>query len=237
MMKKIMTAFLLIACSATYGQQQTFRPVYTYTADLNNDGLPDTITLSSSLSNPGLFNKISITLSHFGQQSFMAAKGWANVDWTFLSKSPNQLRTNKLFLAKGPHQSVILLFGQLDGGDFRGDFSIINIEDNKIKMVFNQKDRNTDVEVPAKITDLGGDGRLDFVYKQYGETLGHVDSLNADIGTYTPFYVYTIDNDCVLNKELTMQYNKVHYVYAGLDSLDKIKVLYPRNGGKPKVVQ
>ena len=60
--------------------------------------------------------------------------------------------------------------------------------------------------------------------------------MKADIATYSPYLVYTIGENFRLNKQLTKAYNEKHYVFAGFEYSEKIKVLVPRNGARPKIV-
>ena len=234
-MRPIITSILIISYLGLSGQSPTFKQVKTIVTYLNQDNILDTITLSSSLSDNSSFNNISISISGFKKQYFLAKSAWTNVDSSFLTKNKNLLKTKKLFLAKNEIQSVILLFGHLYD-DGREEFSIINIKNNKVEMVLDDNN-NLDIEIPTKIIDIDKDGNIDFVYKHLGEIEEQVDSLDAEIGTYQPFFVYTINNNCQLNKVLTKKYNEDHYVYAGLENTDKIKVLYPRNGSKPKIIK
>jgi hypothetical protein len=63
-----------------------------------------------------------------------------------------------------------------------------------------------------------------------------VPRLNADVGAYHPYFVYTIrGNTCLLDKPLTKKYNEQHYVFAGYKYSEDIQILYPRNHGKPHI--
>ena len=130
---------------------------------------------------------------------------------------------------------MILLFGDLDAAG-RAEFTVLNIQDNQNRRVLDDNN-SLDIEIPTGLADLDQDGYLDFVYKQSGEILETLDSQQADIGTYQPYFVYTINNGWQFNPALTKTYNEEHYVYAGLKNKDKVRVLYPRNGGKPKIMK
>jgi hypothetical protein len=209
-----------------------------FTADLNNDGIPDTITLVSSIGDTATFDTIAISIARFGRQVFHAADAaspWTRVDDWFLDSNKNALPTNKFFLGRGKTQSVLLLFGELDGAGDRDDFSIMNIENNRAKMVLNQNERRLYVEAPISLGDLDGDGRLEFVYRQIFEFNGQPDTLNGKIGTYSPYFAYTVDSNCVLNKPLTIRYNQEHYVFAGFKYDESIEVFYPNDKSKPRL--
>ena len=204
--------------------------------DLNNDGRYDTIFIYATLDNSSSFNKIVVSISGYARQSFKAKNQWTYVDSSFLKNNKNLANSNQLFLYKTSHQSVILLCGILDGAGYREDLSIITIKNNKAVMVFDKGDED-DIEVPVTLSDINGDSKTEFIFRNFGELYEPVDSLNADIGTYNPYFVYTIDADFRLNKPLTKKYNEAHYVFAGYDDSEKIKVLYPRDNGKPKILK
>lgn len=237
-MRKLITLFIGTLFTLTvFGQNASFKKLKPIFTDLNKDNLLDTISLSSSLTDSSSFNRITISISGFGKQTFIAKNAWTNVDSDFLAKNKNAIKSTRLFLLKEKDHSVILLFGYLDGAGYREDFSIINIKDNKPAMIFDKGEKDVDIEIPITLTDLDSDGRTDFVFRNLGELYQQVDSLNADIGTYHPYLVYTIDNDCKLNQPLTKKYNEDNYVFAGYEYSEEIKILYPRNGGKPKVIK
>jgi len=157
-------------------------------------------------------------------------------DWFFpLKSTKNVISTDKFFLARGKLHSALLLFGNIDGAGNRDDFSIINIENNKAKLVLDQNERHLYIENPISLGDLDGDGRLEFVYRQIFEYNGRPDTLGGKIGTYSPYFVYTVDSNCVLNKPLTVHYNQQHYVFAGFKYDEKIEVFYPNDKSKPRL--
>jgi hypothetical protein len=240
-MKTLLLLIFMTLTTIVFGQlsksMTVFRPLKPIVSDLNNDNILDTISLSSSLQDSSSFNRISFSISGFGNQTFLAKNSWTDVDSKFLLTNRNTISSNKLYLLKSKENSVILLFGYLDGAGYRENFSIINIKDNKPKMVFDRGENDVDIEVPIKLSDIDKDGRTDFVFRNLFELYEEVDSLKADIGTYSPYLVYTIDNDCKLNETLTKKYNEDNYVFAGYEYSEKIKILYPRNGGKPSVVE
>ncbi|MDP4262116.1 MAG: hypothetical protein Q8941_06255 [Bacteroidota bacterium] len=235
MMKALFFSIFLLFTAILFGQAPVYNNHAIIVTDLNDDRREDTIFLNSSLDDQSSFNKITVSLAGYQRKTFFAKSAWAVVDSGFLATNKNSIKTTKLFLLKEKKRSVILLFGVLDEGG-RDEFSIITIGDNNVQMIFD--DGNTiDVEIPITLGDINNDGKIDFVFGQYGEVYEQVDSLNAEIGTYHPYFVYTLDKECRLNKALMKKYNEDHYVFAGFDYSDKIRVLYPRNGGKPKIVK
>ncbi|HWB25386.1 MAG TPA: hypothetical protein VG738_07890 [Chitinophagaceae bacterium] len=234
---KIITTLFIISFVISAVAQKSQKRVETIITDLNNDQRNDTIQLFSTRDESALFNKIAISLAGAGRQLFSAKNGWGIVDTGFLAANKNAVNTNSLFLYKAKGRAIILLFGVMDGGGYREDFSIIKIKNDKAKMVLDKMDNDPDIEIPIALTELDNN-QTDFIFRNYGEIYKHVDSLNADIAAYNPYLVYTIGDTCVLNKPLTKQYNEDHYVFAGYTYSENIKVLYPRDKEKkPRVIE
>jgi hypothetical protein len=244
---KLKGLFFLILCSLMgYSQaikkKGHYTKVKTILVDINGDGKIDTIVLSSSLNIHVCFNKISISLSGFGKKIFYAKDSWTEVDKSFFASNKSLTMSNLLFIKRTDKHAVILLSSDIDGAGYRGEYSIINIENNIIKMVFDHYDDPIDVEIPVKLVDLENNGRLCFVYTTYHEMIGFSNKKNErdgrdDIGSYDPYCVYAVDDSCKLSERLTTMYNKEYYVIPGpgYKKYDEIKVLYPRNGGKPSI--
>jgi len=245
---KYLTLFILLISTLCASPQSgtkhyPFRPIRTIITDLNNDNKPDTVLLISSLKGRNDFDKISISLSGYGKSVFKARDFWTVVDSNFLVSNKNAIRSKLLFIKKTNKQSVILLFGILDAAGYRGEFSIINIEDNRVKMPFddlNDGESGLDIEVPVELSALDESGRLCFVYTGLHEFGGFsTEEMKnkgiPDIGTYVPYLVYPVGDSCKLNKALSKKYMDKHYVFDGFEYSEKINVLYPHNGGKPLI--
>ena len=238
-MKKLFVLFFLaiaLQVSAQQIKKLPYRTTRTLTADLNSDGKIDTIKLISSLEDRNSFNRISISLTGYQKKVFNARDCWTAVDSEFLAANKNTIHTKLLFLKKTDKHAVILLFGEMDGAGYRGEFSIINIENNNVKMPFdalNNNNNELDVEWPVTLTDIEHNGRLCFIYKTLTEFYGQ--GKNGNIGTYTPYFVYPVNDACTLDKDLMKKYNQQHYVFAGYDSNEKIKIFYPEKSGKPRI--
>lgn len=242
-MKKLFALFFLILAfqvSAQQARKVPYRTIRTLTADLNNDGKIDTIKLISSLKDWNSFNRISISLTGYGKQVFNARDYWTVVDSDFLVSHKNAIHTKLLFLKKTSKHAVILLFGEFDAAGYRGEFSIINIENNNVKMPFdelNDGNGGLDIEAPIELTDLEHNGRLCFVYTTLHEyttkvTLG---KKTGFLGSYTPFLVYSVDDSCKINKPLSKAYMEKNYVFAGYNYSEKIDVFYPDDNSKPRI--
>lgn len=226
-------AFIIVytaGFSQTIKKKITYRTIKTIFTDLNNDALIDTITLGSSLNETSSFNKISIKLSGAKPHTFFSKDSWTTVDKEFLDSNKNVVSTKLLFLKKTDKHTVILLFGVLDGAGYREKFSIINIENNNIKMVFDQTENSMfDVEYPITLTDLEHNGQLCFIYTEFHQLDGYDAKLNGDIGGYAPRLVFPVTDTFKMDKVLTRKYNEDNYVFAGFKYSEKIHILYPRN--------
>lgn len=236
MLLATLTGWMLAASTQKAFSQ--YHVVQRITTDLNNDGKTDTITLASS-ENDERFNRITIALAGFKKQRFYKKENWAAVDKNFLAENKNDVKSNLIFLKKTQKQAVILLFGELDGGGYRDEFAIINIENNSIKEVFNASEKK-EVEWPVTLTNLSGADHLCFIYRDTFQFAGCSSELQyqkgkPDIGSYAPFYVYPVDDSCKMSKQLTKEYNQDHYVFAGFKYNEHILVFYPPKGGKYKI--
>ncbi|HZX58047.1 MAG TPA: hypothetical protein VFE54_04955 [Mucilaginibacter sp.] len=245
-MKMYLSLILFGICLSGYSQSTKtaihYRTVKTIFSNLDDDNKTDTITLNSSLKDPSSFNKISIKLSSGNRKTFIAKDSWTIVDNWFLDSNKNSVNSKLLFLKKTDKHAVILLFGGLDGAGYRREFSMINIEKNKIRMCFDHTGNGIyDVEVPTSLVDLQHNGRLCFVYQGIHEFDGYSNKSaeklgKPDIGSYTPYFVFPVMDTCKLNKPLTKKYNEDHYVFAGFNYSEKISVLYPSDkNAKPRI--
>jgi hypothetical protein len=212
-------------------------PPESYTIDLNNDGVPDTITVATSLGDLHIFDTIRISIAHFGSTTFVSdsTAPWTNVDQWFLSSNTNAVVTGRFFVARTTLQSVLLLFGDLDGAGERSNFSIIDIEHNVPKLVLNQNERHLAIEAPVGLRDVDSNGRFEFVFRHIFEFDGKPDTLGGKIGPYSPYYVFTVDSACVLNRPLTKRYNEKYYVFAGYGYDEKVKVFYPNDDSRERL--
>ena len=213
-------------------KRHDWKLIDSFVTNLNDDAIPDTLRLYSSTGNISSFDSISISLSGFEQKGFHTPEPWSRSDdWPTFTPD-NALPTDKLFLGRGKHQSVLLLSDEISAAGYRESFNIINIEGNRIQLVLDQNERHLYIESPIALTDMDGDGRLEFLYRQIFEYNGKPDTLDGKVGTYSPYFVFTVDSNCVLNKRLTIQYNQEHYVFAGFKYDENIEVFYPNDTTK-----
>jgi hypothetical protein len=237
-MKKYLVLILLTTPLFAWPQRVKknviYKPIKSFFLDLNNDGKIDTVSISASALETGYnFNRILIKLAGFPKKTFTAKDGWGDIDHWFLDSNENLVHSKQVFIKKTPLQTVIIVSGGTDGAGNGGEFSIINIENNQIKMVFDDNGE-LDVELPSKLIDLKNDGRLDFIYKDLIQV--YKAAKGGMIGTYMPYFVYPVTDTCKLDTGLMKFYNKNHYVFAGFKFSDKIQIYYPNDRKrKPRV--
>lgn len=198
--------------------------------DLNFDGRNDTIFITSppSSNDPGEFNRTIISLSGIGRQEFTGKDVWDYIDSTFLSNNHNAVQSKRVFVYKEKNSTLLLLFGYPFGTG--REFTILRVEGNKIQTIFDE-----DLDEIIKISDKDNEGHAVLIGRQEYEIYTPVDSLDADIGTYSPFLIYKLGRTVQINEALSKKYNENNYVWAGLKYNEKIKVLYPRKDGKPRL--
>jgi len=235
----ILTTLSFTAFAQNPKPTRPYRVIRTLIADLNNDHHPDTIRLLSPFDDWNSFNKISITLTGYGKTTLKARDYWTVVDSDFLITNKNAIHTKLLFLKSTPVHSVILLFSELSPAGYRGEFSIINIENNKVKLVFDTtgEENEPDIEVPLELTDLAHDGRLCFAYTGLHELITQVTlgKKKGFLGSYTPYLVYRVDDSCKMNKPLSKAYMEQHYAFGGYRYSEKIEVFYPDDHSQPRL--
>src|SRR5690348_7066749 len=105
LMSLLATTFSLAITSHISPQQ-----VETILIDLNGDKRNDTITLTSNLRDESFFNTVTISLSGFKKQSFVAKNGWTTIDSFFLLNNKNSCKSNRIFVSVSKTYSTILLF-------------------------------------------------------------------------------------------------------------------------------
>lgn len=96
----------------------------------NFDGREDTIYLTTppSPNDPGELNKVVISLSGIGRQSFEGEDVWDCIDSTFLSNNRNAVSSKRVFVYKEKHSTILLLFGYCFGTG--RELSIIQVGGN-----------------------------------------------------------------------------------------------------------
>ena len=203
--------------------------IETIVTDLNNDQLPDTIRLSQDTATNATdwYNRISLLITGHEQQFFKTNDGWYKTDSTFLKHNKNTVKSEKVFVYNDSTQSILLLSGS--PVEVGREFYVIWIKGNVAKMVFKEE-----MDYATKLSDLDNDGIVELVGNTHSEVYNQ--TATANICTYDPFYVYSISDDCKLNKPLTQKYNEEHYVWAGLSN-PKAKVRMPFDKSKPTLVK
>ncbi|PTQ94160.1 hypothetical protein C8P68_107226 [Mucilaginibacter yixingensis] len=236
-MKNLILITLLIisigAIAQTSKKKKAYSNFKTFHIDLNNDDIVDTIILSSSLSDKTSFNRISISMSGAKKAIFKAKDQWADIQKELLTSNKNLVKSKNIFIQKTNLHTVLIMSAGTDGAGYSGEFSIINIENNNIKMVFDHGSDESigaisvDVEMPTGLIDLENNGRLCFIYSQYGEVYKSVKG--GMIGTYHPFYVFPVTDNCEYSESLSKAYNEKNYIYVDPHRHKQIEIFYPDN--------
>lgn len=210
-------------------KNQKFLPIEIITTDLNGDEKKDSIILTNPPleGDPGVFQKLTLSFSGLGNQEFIAKDVWDSIDIDFLKNNQNAVKSTRVFVYKEFNRVLILLFG-FSYGSGREEFTIIQIKENKTKIIFDEK-----LEHAIKLKDFDNDKSVELLGRNSGEIYQKLDSLNADIGTYNPFLIYKLSDTCKTDIILSKKYNENNYVWAGLEYNEEIKVLYPRDKSKP----
>jgi hypothetical protein len=218
--------FSVTSCSntdKTSSKTSDNKVIKQYLVDLNGDNSIDTITLTDpELSgDPGVFKKISITGKNIEPFELKAKYSWDAIPELFYKKE-NAINSDLVYVKRHLHSSYIMLAGHLYGTGLE-DFALIAISDNKSKLL--TKKEFNDVSL---IADLNNDNHLDIVLNPtWSEGIGTIDSLDAGILSYAPYYVYSLNPDTLkLDTTLTRTYNQQNYTWAGLKDIKDIFVIY-----------
>jgi uncharacterized DUF497 family protein len=213
-------------------QNDMYSPLETIITDLNKDSKPDTLSiyLPPVEGDPGQFRKLNISLGSYGRNTFTAKDVWDDVDTCFLKENANAVKSKRVFIRKEKDQTLILLFGFAYSSG-REEISIISIRNNKMEFLFDNQ-----LEEPIQFIDLDNDNNAELICQNPPEIYTTDTKTKADIGTYSPFLAYKLDKALYLDKKLTEQYNKQHYVWAGYKYNENTKVRYPKDG-KPEIIK
>ena len=212
--------------------QSPGRLLESVSSDLNGDGKPDSIFLYRSVEydqsgEPGSFETIEIKLADGKHKTLTARDTWHKVDMTFRKNNPISCASDYLFIHSGKEETYLLLFG-FPYGSGRDEFTIIRITGDKIDPVFDAK-----LDDPLLLKDFDGDGNAELLGRNSYELYIERNDIDADIGTYSPFYIFRLDNPVICDWELTTAYNREHYIWIGPRYDENIEIVYPRDGSKP----
>ncbi|MBL4651767.1 MAG: hypothetical protein JKY53_02725 [Flavobacteriales bacterium] len=192
--------------------------------DLNNDNSLDTIKLKTPpySGDPGVYLSIEIELANGTSFKNSTNEIWSTID-TFATKGlVNEIKSDNIFCTSFNSSKYLFLFEYQFASDAT-PVSIIKITQKSIKAIF---DKSFEIE---KIIDVDNNGSLDIIGREVlVEFYYSTDSVL--IGTYSPFSVYSLHDEAVLQVELSKKYSKERYLYAGTSYNSQIKVAYPQKG-------
>jgi hypothetical protein len=203
------------------------------TLDLNSDNYTDTIILlePETSGDPGVFKKIQIRGKNIIPFELKANYSWDSIPKYLRKRNDNKINCDLLFIKQNNKSSYILLngWGYSTGQE---DFALIGISENKCTLL--TKENFNDVE---EFEDLNKDGIIEIVLNPtWSEGIDYIDSLNASIASYSPYYVYSLTpNTFKFDSILTREYNQKNYAWAGLDNIDSVQVMWLRNENKYRI--
>lgn len=217
---------------AIISEVKTSSVLETIVSDLNSDGRVDTcfIMIPPNDGEAGEFRKIYVTLNGSTKTQIGTEDFWNPVDSSFLVvNKKNAVNSKRVYAYKDRDKMFLLLFGYPYGTGRR--FQIALIDGLNISTVFN--DEFDDIVFFGKVKN---ENVLTLIVRNSPELYSMIDSLNADIGTYSPFLVYKYRGSFVLDEAASEVYNKEHYIWKGIKYDADQKVLYPRNDERPKFI-
>lgn len=210
-------------------QNATYTPVETIITDLNADTVNDTIILYHPPveGDPGIFTKMNVSVN--GRRvTFHAKYAWEEMYDFFLNDSKNAVDSKLAFVHKEHEQSFIILFGRATPGG-REELLIVGIKDRNMEIVFHNS-----IGESHFFADLDNDGHIDIVAQALPE---YRNEGGETVSGYMPYIVYSLTPYFDINKTLTEKYNKEHYIWEGMKYNADIKVLYPKDGSKPRLLK
>ncbi len=201
--------------------------------DLNSDKSNDTILLldPETSGDPGSFKRIRISGIDIQTFELSAKYAWDTIPKNLRDKNDPSSKTNFAFIKRDKTSSYILLTGWLYATG-QEDFALIGVSKNQCTVL--TKENFNDIE---DFSDLNGDGSIDIALNPtWSEGLGDIDSLNASLSSYAPYFVYSLTpTSFSLDTGLTASYNSKNYVWTGLDSIQTTKVIWFRDKNKYSV--
>ncbi|MEL1245391.1 hypothetical protein AAEO56_14040 [Flavobacterium sp. DGU11] len=234
-MKKLLllSCLFLAICSRAQDVQRlnaTYTPAEIIITDLNADSQNDTISLYELPAADGLgkFKKMNVSVNG-RRMTFFAKDAWDGIDDSFAKENNNAVKSKLAFVYKEKEQSFILLFGYPYPAA-REEVFILCIKGRNMDIVFHNK-----IEEPLRMADINNDGRAELITQATPVFLST--DAKGLTGSYSPYLVYSLSPAFGIDKTLTEKYNREYYVWAGMRYSDAIKVFYPNDGSKPKIIK
>lgn len=232
----ILTLAFLCQCNSTINNSQTKQDkniIKELTIDLNADNYVDTITLlePDTSGDPGVFKKIQISGKNITPFELQANYAWDTIPQYLRKNNDKENNCDFLFIKRDNKSSYIILTGwQYSSG--QEDFALIGISNGKCTLL--TKENFNDI---GELDDLNKDGNLEIVLNPtWSEGISYIDSINASITSYAPYYVYSLTpSTFTFDSVLTRKYNENNYVWAGLDNVGDVEVIWYRNDNKYKI--
>lgn len=243
----LFTSFILFGCNkpkqeiktlnqsdsvAIKSEVSTASVLETIVADLNFDGKVDTcyVMTPPEDGDPGEFREILLSLTGGEKTKIESNDVWNPIDSSFLADNrQNAVNSKRVYAYKDRRKTYLLFFGY-HYGDGR-EFQIVEIDGFKIKKIFNK-----DFDYILYFGRENKDNSISLIVRNSPELYTMVDSLNADIGTYSPYLVYKYEGSLVLDESASKIYNIEKYIWKGVKYDEDQKVLYPRSDERPRFI-
>ncbi|MFP9115549.1 hypothetical protein ACLI1A_16540 [Flavobacterium sp. RHBU_3] len=165
---------------------------------------------------PGRYTKLDITGSC--NTSYIPIDIWDNIPADFLKENKNAVASQSVFVRTEKNHTILLLFGFFYGTGY-DEITLISIEGSKTHLL-----HDNELETPIAFKDLDNDNKAELICHNEPEMI------SEHVSAYSPYIVYSITaNSFTKNLQLTEQYNKIHYVWAGAIYREDIKVALPND--------
>ncbi|WP_053406458.1 hypothetical protein [Persicobacter sp. CCB-QB2] len=160
--------------------------------------------------------------------SFQGETAWDTIFWTAKN---NEISSDKLFLTRSEEVNYLLLSGT-QYSCCPVQTTIFALTDKLPKIVFDQEFQVSSIE------DLDGNGTLEIIgSSSFVQAFQEIDSIDAELGTYSPFKVYEmVEGKVLLDYGKSKRYNQENYLFAGYDYSEDLPVVYYRDGRKPHLL-
>jgi len=210
-------------------QNTTYTPIESIITDLNSDSVNDTIILYQTPveGDPGLFTKMNVS-ANGRRMTFHAKDAWDIVSSDLAKAGKNAIGSKLAYVHKESGQSYIFLFGYPYAAG-REEVFILRVKGRNMEIVF-----HNELAELRSITDLDNDGHAELIVRTDPEIYDA--TTKGEIGAYSPYIVFDLSS-FTIDKTLTEKYNREKYIWEGTEYNGDIKVLYPKDGGKPKLLK
>ncbi|HEY9261106.1 hypothetical protein [Chitinophaga sp.] len=193
--------------------------------DLDQDHQLDTIRLNTTGKNGNFYcaDEVSFSMTRGGKKTFTDGC-WGTVDSAFLRLNKSAVAANDVFIYTKNKQTWVLIFGAWSGSG-REPMAVIRVKDQAPEMILHDE-----IDHPQHIGDDNTQHTVFLIGKGISERDGGDDSLHTTIYSYDPYYLYNLEKDGKIDSAATAQYNRAHYVWAGWQPDENLRVVFYNDG-------